>query len=127
MKKGQINNVGRMVIRWGGLIGAIIMAALYLNTSIYSAWVSGGPPNDYPEAWAHRAFMHLCFSGAFLFLGVAIFRIAGSYPRVGGISIVFGVAALFIAGTPYIRAFLDSDKCLDSGGRWNYEEYRCEK
>ena len=127
MKKEQSKQIGRMAIRWGSLAGAIIMAGLYLNSSIYSAWVSGGPPNEHPEAWAYRAFMHLCFSGAFLLLGVAIFRIAGSYPRVGSVSIVLGLAALLIAGTPYVRAFLDSDACLDGGGRWNYEEYRCEQ
>ena len=126
MKKKQSKKLVRLIIRWGGLIGAIIMAALYLNSSIYSAWVSGGPPNEYPEAWAHRALMHLCFSGAFLLAGVAIFRVAGSFPSVGRISFALGVAALLIASTPYVRALLDSDSCLDSGGRWNYEEYRCE-
>jgi len=82
MKNGQTKTPGRMAIRWGSLIGAIIMAALYLHSSIYSARVSGDPQNDSPEAWAHRALMHLCFSGAILLLVIAIFRIAGSYPRI---------------------------------------------
>ena len=127
MKTHWSKKPGRLIIRWGGLVGAIIMAALYLNSSVYSAWVSGGPPSGYPEAWAHRALMDLCFSGAFLLAGVAIFRIAGSFPGVGGISIALAVAALLLASAPYVRAFLDSDSCLDNGGRWNYEEYRCEK
>jgi hypothetical protein len=71
--------------------------------------------------------MHLCFSGAFLFAGIAIFRIAGTYPRVRGMSIGFGVSALLLASAPFVRSFLDIAACLDSGGRWNYEEYRCEK
>ena len=127
MKKEPSNKLVRLIIGWGGLVGAIIIAALHLNSSIYSAWVSGGPPNEYPEAWAHRALMHLCLSGALLLAGVAIFRVARSFPSVGGVSIAFGVAALLLASTPYVRAFLDSDSCLDSGGRWNYAEYRCEK
>jgi len=127
VRKMRDKNLTRMVIRWGSLIGAIVIAALYLNSSIYSAWISGGPPNNYPEAWAHRALMHLCFSAAFLFVGIAVFRIAGSYPHISGISLAFGVAALLIASIPYARSFLDSDACLDSGGRWDYGKYRCEK
>ena len=127
MKKEQSKHIGRIVIRWGALSGGIIMAALYLNSSIHSAWVSGGSANEYPEAWAHRAFMHVCFSGAFLFLGVAIFRIAGSFPRVGSLSRGFALVALLLGVTPYARAFLDQDRCLDAGGRWNHAEYRCER
>ena len=127
MKKEQSKKPGRMVIRWGALAGGIIIAALYLNSSIYSAWLSGGPPNEYPEAWAHRAFVHVCFSCAFLLLGIAIFRIAGSFPRVGAVSTGLVLVALLLAVTPYVRVFLDQDSCLDGGGRWSYEGYRCEK
>lgn len=116
-----------MVIRWGSLGCGLIIAALYLNSSFYSAWVSGGPPNDYPEAWAHRGLMHLCFSGACVLGAIVLFRVIGSYPRIGGVTVTLVVVGLLLSSIPYIRAFLDSDSCLDSGGRWNDAEYRCER
>ena len=33
---------------------------------------------------------------------------------------------LLIAFTYWCKGFLEIDKCLDSGGRWNYEVGTCE-
>ena len=106
---------------------SIVGAALYLNGAIFSAWVSGGPPNDYPEAWAHRALLNLCFSIAVLLGGIVAFRVIGSFPKIGVLTAVLGILALTFLAIPYGRAFLDSDRCLDSGGRWNELYYRCER
>lgn len=117
----------RSVSRWVVLCASIILAALYLNSAFYSAWVSGGPPTPYPEAWAQRALVHLCLSGAILFGGIAAFRAIGNFPSFGGTTILFGVLALLVLGVPHVRAFLKTDACLDSGGRWNSAEFRCDK
>jgi len=104
-----------------------VVAALYLSGAFFSAWVSGGPPNDYPEAWAHRALLNLCFSIATLLGGVAAFRLIGSFPKIGVMTVVLGALALAFVVVPYGRAFLDADRCLDSGGRWNDGNYLCER
>jgi hypothetical protein len=41
--------------------------------------------------------------------------------------VITGVVLLIvIAGAVYLKGFLDVDRCLDSGGRWNYEAKSCE-
>ena len=117
----------KTVARWAVLASAIVVAAFYLNSAAYSAWVSGGPPNNYPDAWAQRALIQLCFSIAVLLGGIVAFRLISSFPKIGRISLVLGSLALIVVGIPYGREFLDSDRCLDSGGRWNGPSYRCER
>jgi hypothetical protein len=115
------------VARWIVLVSAIVVAAFYLNSAAFSAWVSGGPPNDYPEAWAQRALIQLCFSIAVLLGGMVAFRLISSFPKVGRTTFVLGTLALIVVGLPYGREFLDTDRCVDRGGRWNGLSYRCEK
>lgn len=103
------------------------MAALYLNSAFFSAWVSGGPPTPYPEAWAQRSLVHLSLAGSLLLGGMAAFRAIGSFPNFGGVTISLAMLALLILGAPHFHAFLHSDACLDSGGRWNGVEFKCER
>lgn len=37
------------------------------------------------------------------------------------------IAVIGIFGIRFLREFIESDKCLDSGGRWNYELGICEE
>lgn len=46
-----------------------------------------------------------------------------SHAKVGRITFVLGTLALMVVGFPYGREFLDSDRCVDSGGRWNGSSY----
>ena len=117
----------RIISRWIILCGAIVTAALYLNSAAFSAWVSGGPPTPYPEAWGQRALLHLCLSGVFLFGGIFIFRIIKTFPSFRRFTIVLIIVSVLLLCIPYIRAFIKSDACLDSGGRWNSLEFKCEK
>jgi hypothetical protein len=113
--------------RWVVLVFCLGMAALYLNSSLYSAWVSSGPPNPHPEAWLQRALVHLCFAGTFSLVGIAIFRLVTSFPKVGFLTAFLGALSLLLLAIPYAREFLLSAACLDNGGRWNKAEFRCEK
>lgn len=113
-------------IRWIILLASIVAAAVYLNSAAFSAWVAGGPPNPYPEAWGQRALVHLCMAGTILLAGIAVFRVVGSFPSLGRTTILLFILALLIFGVPYVREFLQSDACLDSGGRWNSGTYQCE-
>jgi hypothetical protein len=41
------------------------------------------------------------------------------------IALLVGAAAVAIAW-PWLRNEIAIDSCLDAGGRWNYDEKRCE-
>jgi len=36
------------------------------------------------------------------------------------------IILLLIAFAYWFKGWLDVDKCLDAGGRWNYEKFICE-
>ena len=40
--------------------------------------------------------------------------------------LLIAAALLLIAFAYWMKDYLDVDKCLDSGGRWNYEKGICE-
>jgi hypothetical protein len=117
----------RASLRWTALIVAVIVAATYLNSAAYSFWVAGGPPSLYPESWVQRGLVHLCWSGAALFVGIATFRTVRTFPRFGAITIALAVTGLLLLGVGGIREFLLTDRCLDRGGIWNSTEFRCVK
>lgn len=48
--KRQENQEDRKLIRWTFLILSLAAGLFFLNSAFYCAWVSGGPPNDYPKA-----------------------------------------------------------------------------
>jgi hypothetical protein len=54
------NIVVRNAARWAVLLVALVGAAIYLNSTLFSIWVAGGPPTPHPEAWVHRAEVHAC-------------------------------------------------------------------
>lgn len=118
-------SASRQLVRWLVLGAFIILALLYLNSSIYSAWVSGGPPNPYPLGWSRRALGHLGFSLAALFFGIGLFKGIRTFPRSTNSSAAFIVLAAIIALSPYIGRFVLMDKCLDRGESWNREAIQC--
>ena len=119
------SSVLRQLIRWLVLIAFIMVALLYLKSSIYSAWMSGGPPNPYPLGWSRRAIGHLCFALSALFFGVGLFKGVNTFPRATNGSAVFIVLGALLAISPHIGRFVLIDKCLDRGGSWNRETIQC--
>lgn len=115
------------VTRWLILVLGILAAASYLYGAIFSAWMSNGPPNKYPEAWAHHALLNFCFAMAALLGSTAAFRIIRSFPKIGVLSVALALMALAFIAMPSWREFWDSDRCFDSGGRWNKPNYQCER
>ena len=106
----------------------LVVAVLYINSAFFSAWVSGGPPNDYPEAWAYRSLRHLFYSVGFIILAITTFLTLKPKAKKTKIKCIIGVlVALCLFTTPHIKKFLEIDDCLDQGGRWNEEFHRCEK
>lgn len=115
----------RSALRWLVLLGFICLALLYLNGAFFSAWVSGGPPNPYPIGWGRRALGQLCFSGAALCLGIGLFGLIRTAPKVGRFSLASLSLGLFLIAAPYIGRFIIADRCLDQGGSWSAQTLQC--
>ncbi len=109
-------------------IALLLVALLYLNSSFYSAWVSGGPPNDYPEAWAFRSFMHFFYCIGFLFSAITFFLVSKPNRTRMKLKLFIGLAlTLIMFLTPSIKKNIEIDSCLDNGGKWNGKYHKCEK
>ena len=106
----------------------IIFAAIYLNSAVFSAWVSGGPPTDYPEAWAYRSFRHLFYGFGFILFAITVFLSLKAEAKGSKVKLIIGfLIGLSVFAIPHISKFLEVDSCLDQGGKWNAIYHRCEK
>jgi hypothetical protein len=106
----------------------VVIAAIYLNSAIFSAWVSGGPPNDYPEAWAYRSMRHFYYGLGFIVIAVTIFlSLKANAKRIMTKCIIGSIVALALFFVPHLKKFIEIDSCLDHGGKWNYSYHRCDK
>ena len=106
----------------------LVVAATYLNSAAYSAWVSGGPPNEHPDAWAYRSFKHFFYGIGFVIFAATIF--ISLKPSIKGRKLRWGVGLflmLFMFATPHFKKHLEIDSCLDQGEKWNEAYHRCEK
>ena len=118
----------RKLIRWSILIIALAGGLFLLNSAFFCAWVSGGPPNEYPKAWLHQSYVYFGYSGALIATGIMSFvglREQFNWKK----SIVFYLWITFIiyslAG-PIIRKQIMIDKCLDAGGKWDKSHFVCQ-
>jgi|GEM_PF-4479792 len=96
-----------------------------LNHSIFSFWVSGGPPNNYPEIWYQQGIISGWRAIALLTLGVMVqFRLNVVLKSWGARVVVL----LVLLGLTYpsAREFLLIDACLDEGGAWSKEYFKCQ-
>ena len=118
-------SVTRQIVRWLVLGAFIVLALLYLNSSFYGAWVSGGPPNPFPLGWSRRALGHLGFSLAAMCFGIGLFKGVRTFPRATKGSAAFIVVGAILALSPYIGRFVLMDKCLDRGESWNRGTIQC--
>ncbi len=114
------------VVRWVALVAGVSVAVLYLNSALFSAWVSGGPPTPVPLAWRNSAFTHLCYSAAALLIAFAFFRGIRAVPRLDRIALVLLILGMGAVAAPHVREFFLVDRCLDAGGRWNAARFICE-
>jgi len=119
----------RQIIRWFLTLGFIALGLLYLNSAFFSTWAAGGPPTKYPHAWAQRALQHFGFSISLIATGIMAFiGLKKNYNlKKSKYKYVWLVLLLLSLGYPKAREWLLIDKCLDSGGAWNYEYFECQK
>jgi hypothetical protein len=47
-------------------------------------------------------------------------------PSAAKLILLLVVIACAVAGALKVKEWIDIDRCLDSGGRWNYETKQCE-
>mgnify|MGYP001439554454 FL=1 len=97
-----------------------------LNHSMFSFWVSGGPPNNYPEAWYQQGIISGWRAIALFTLGVLVqFHLKVLFNSW----VVKAVVLLVVFGLiyPSVREFWLVDACLDGGGAWAEEYFQCQK
>ncbi|MBQ4892145.1 hypothetical protein J8L86_20025 [Shewanella sp. MMG014] len=109
------------ILKWSSITFLILVALLYLNSSIYSFWVSSFPEKN-TLGWAERGIRH--FIWAISALIVAFILIKKLQLKVKRYLIAIAVILLL---APELHEFMYSDQCLDSGGSWDYSKYLCEK
>lgn len=114
-------------LSWLVLGAGALLSLWLLNGAAFSAWMSGGPPNQYPDGWAMRSQAQLAWSIAVAIGGFAAFRMLREFPTVRRLTLVLLGAAAVLAVLPTVIQFLQIDHCLDSGGRWNYQGLQCER
>ena len=116
------------ILRISILAILIIVALVYFNSSLFSAWVSGGPPTDYPQAYAFRAYRHFFYGIGFIVIAITFFLVSKPKASQMKLKLFIGLTiALAIFSTPHIKKFFQVDACLESGGRWNEQYHRCDK
>ena len=118
-------SVFRQFIRWLVFIIFIMVALLYLYSSLYSVWVSGGASSPYTPGWSRRATGDLCFAAAALLFGIGLFKGIRTFPAATKASAAFILLGAILSISPYIGRFVLIDKCLDRGGSWNHRTIQC--
>jgi len=118
-------SIYRQLIRWLVLAAFIILALFFIKSAVYSAWVSGRPPNPYSIGWFRQAMSQFCIAMAALSFGVGLFKGIRTFPAATKGSAAFIVLGAILAMSPYVGRFLLVDNCLDRGGSWNRETIQC--
>jgi hypothetical protein len=116
--------VARKILRWAVLLAGVSFGLVLLNGAIFRAWVAGGPPNDNPTGWMFSAWNYVCWSAAAFTAGLGLFLLL-RLPRPTKIALACLAVAALLASVPWLREFIATDICLDSGGRWASQELRC--
>ncbi|MBV8033550.1 hypothetical protein [Roseateles sp.] len=114
------------VLAWLVLGTAIAAALLLVNGAAFSAWMSAGPPDPYPQGWALRSLKQLAWAASTALGGYAAFRAIREIPALRRTTLALAVAAVALTIPPCAYEYLQVDRCLDTGGRWNTSGMQCE-
>ena len=117
----------RRLLGWAALLSLSSVALLLLNGAAFSAWMSGGPPNPYPQGWALRSQALFCWSLSAALAAAFGFLSIRRYPDIGVRVWLTLAAGVVLAVTPLVAREIIIDKCLDSGGRWSAASLQCER
>jgi len=116
--------------RWTLGLAVLIWALLALNHAMFSVMATAAPPtNEHPEFWAYEVYRHLGYSLALFAAAIFIvlnLRKGFPYLKRKRNILLFGIAVFGLLA-PRVDHFFDVDRCLDRGGRWNYDFQVCER
>jgi len=115
MTHARIQNVASWIVS----LEFLALGLLYLNAALFSAWMSGGPPNPYPHGWGRLATGQLSTSVASFVLAVASYKLVISLPAWRRAPIVLIVFALFLAIAPYVDRAVLHEQCASQKGEWS--------
>jgi len=117
----------RKLLRWTILILAVAGGLFLLNSAFFCAWVSGGPPNDYPKVWLHQSYVYFGYSGALIATGILCFvRLREQFVWKKSIAFYLWITfTIYCLSGPVIRKHILIDKCLDAGGKWDQSHFVC--
>lgn len=116
--------------RWTFGLAVLICAFLALNHAMFSVMATAAPPtNQHPEFWAYEVYRWLGYSLALFSAAILIvLNLRKGFPYLKRKrNVLLLVIAMFGLLAPQVNHFFDVDRCLDQGGRWNYEFQVCEK
>lgn len=105
---------------------ALICTLVLLNGAAFSGWMSSGPPNPYQQGWAFRSQMQLIWAVSVALSGLASFRLVREVPTLTRPTIALIIFAAAVGIFPSVQEFIQIDRCLDSGGRWNNDGLQCD-
>jgi hypothetical protein len=115
------------VASWVICSGFAILSLMYLNGAFFSAWVSGGPPNDNPLGWERRAIGQLALSVAALVLSIGSYRLISRLPKWSKSSIALVAVGITLALSPYAGRLALQESCFSHGGKWSNDQLICIK
>lgn len=110
---------------WVVSLGFVALAVLYLNAALFSAWMSGGPPNPYPQGWKHLAFGQLVTAMASFLLAIGSYKLIRPLPAWKRPALSLVVVGVAMSAAPYFGRFVLQDRCLDQGGQWRNVTLEC--
>jgi hypothetical protein len=121
------SSILRSTLAWLVLCASVLVALFLLNGAVFSAWMSGGPPNPYPQGWAMRSQAQVTWALAVAVGGFAAFKLIRELPVLRRLTVALAVVSGALGVFPSVNEFLQVDRCLDGGGRWNHEGLQCER
>ena len=104
----------------------VVAGLLCLNQSMYSFWVAGGPPTDFPNVWYQNGIIWGWRGLALLVFGI-FFQFKWRSLRSSWLAKLITAIVIFGMLYPYIREQLLIDSCLDGGGAWSTQHFDCKK
>lgn len=117
----------RSFVAWLVLCAVGLYALLLLNSALFSAWMSGGPPNPYPDGWVLRSKAQLLWAMATALAAIGLFRAIRKHPSHGRMTWFVLALACCLAFYPLVEREILIDQCLDNGGQWNSAGLQCER
>lgn len=117
----------RPAIKWGVLIGLILLGLMYLKDAFIFTLLSSATTCADPLVWRHRSIVYLGYGLACISTSIMLFVILKDEVSFKNYKIILVWLAFLLACLiyPEFKEWLEIDRCLDSGGKWSAEYFEC--